>query len=94
MRTYKELLILLKETMIDEPFFIEGLCYTVSSLRHYKEMINYAEQRKLELYIKRNRPKRGKLYNKDFKLSGNYWERGQKAPRLNWIDHHIKKLSK
>ena len=94
MKTHLELLILVRNEIKDVRGIESGLCKECSRLV-YSYKITEKELDKLYDYIQNNRPKRGKL--RDYRRTLNsawYWAIGDVAPRLAWLDHHIKKLSK
>lgn len=64
--------------------FRSGLCEWVDEMYYH---ITFGESRKLEKYIKENRPKNIYWLIKD----DYYWEFGDIKPRIKWIKKHIKK---
>ena len=90
-RSVKELL----EVMLNnKKLFAGGLCSWVWFLYYY-DVINLEEYMRLDVYIQENRP--SIFSSKDaFKhmTSLFYWKKGNIEPRIEWINKHIKKLSK
>ena len=90
MKTYKELLILVRDYIPEEVTF-NGLCGTAYDL-WADEVITYKEYNKLLKFIKEHRPKRGKMYDSEYRHSEFYWSRKIKQPRLDWCNYWIEKL--
>ena len=80
-RSIKELLELMLE---HQKLFGNGLCFC-STYLHFKDLISSAEKELLSEYIKSNKPK-----NAGYFL---YWEEGNIAPRIEWINTQIEKQS-
>ena len=81
MRTIKQLLELMLE---HQELFGTGLCLC-SSYLHLKDLISNTEKELLLEYIKENKPENaGNLF---------YWEEGEIAPRIEWINTQIEKQS-
>ncbi len=88
-RSIKELL----ELMLDnQQLFTDGLCCWAITLR-WQGKINNVEQLRLHFYIKDNPPLLVYL-RKIIMNGGYYWKPGDIAPRIKWINKHIKKNSK
>ncbi len=84
-RSIKELLELMLE---HQKLFHASLCYWNCFL-FTSDLISFSEMHKLRKYIKKNKP-----WTSFFRFSAYYWSYGQIEPRINWINYHIKKLSK
>jgi hypothetical protein len=84
-RPIKELLELMLE---HQKLFETGLCLWSDSL-FFSDKISFSEMHKLIKYIKDNKP-----WTSFFRFSAYYWPIGQIEPRIEWINEHIKKLSK
>lgn len=86
MKTDLELLILLKENL---NAYMEGwgMCYATTNLLT-KNKISVAEYMQLIRYLQENRPA---SYDKK---TGYFYEEGVLLPRLQYLDRHIKKLTK
>jgi hypothetical protein len=86
-RSIKELL----QLMLDnQSCFTTGLCYLATSLR-YNDKISYGEFLLISDYIDKNPPFLHKI--NIFKTSPFYWEKEAIAPRIKWLQYHIKKNS-
>ena len=87
MRTIKELLIILRDSI---ELLETGLCLICLKLM-LSDSITEAEYNYIHDYIYDNRPsKKSKLYgNSD--ANPYYWDQGDKEPRLRWLNYHIKK---
>ena len=84
MRTTKELLILLRDELpnrIDD----EGMCSVIQFMK-FDRLISYDEMKLLEYYLIKNDPKTKHL-NTDY-----WWEEGDLAPRIKWLNKQIKRL--
>ncbi len=84
-RPIKELLELMLE---HKKLFENGLCLWCDSLFFFGK-ISFSEMCELKKYIENNRP-----WTSIFRFSAYYWPIGQIEPRIEWINYHIKKLSK
>ncbi len=85
MKSLKELLILLKQYIIDqEPNDFWGMCGEVSEMESRK-IITSKEETRLTNYIDDNR--KGRYYILE---AAYWWKPGNKPPRLRWCDVHIK----
>ena len=80
MRNTKELLELMLE---HKGLFHDGLCHWALYL-YDDDLITRAEYRLLRKHIKKNKPENaGRHY---------YWNYGEIAPRIEWINQQIEKL--
>lgn len=81
----KELLIKLRDFIINqEPSIFRGMCGQIS-IMYYKDKITNLESIRLKDYIKSNKP--------NFVSSGVYWwDPGLKQPRIDWLNDQINKL--
>ena len=94
MRTLKELLIILRDSIKDEKYLVSGLCYEVEELIR-KRKLTWEEHTTLKNFIKDNKPKRGQFgYVKKQEHYSWYWILGQVAPRVRWLNYWIAKLEK
>lgn len=86
MKTTKELLIILKNNI---ELLTTGLCYLSTTLEN-TNLITGEERFYIRDYIYNNRPSnKSKLYGgPDNGLL--YWPKGDKEPRLRWLNYHIK----
>jgi hypothetical protein len=84
-RPIKELLELMLE---HKKLFENGLCLWCDCL-FFSDKISFSEMSELKKYIEKNKP-----WTSFFRFSAYYWSYGQIEPRINWINYHIKKLSK
>ena len=85
MRTLKELLILLRQYIVDQKSKeFHGMCGQITRMAK-KNLITPEEWRVLRLYLYNNR--KGRVY---FKSQGYWWKPGNKPPRLRWCDQHVK----
>ncbi|KKM27547.1 hypothetical protein LCGC14_1573620 [marine sediment metagenome] len=85
MRTLKELLILLRQYIIDQKskeFY--GMCGQIEEMGSIN-VINRAENIILSKYVLSNR--KGRVYKP---LPAYWWKPGNKPPRLRWCDQHVK----
>ena len=84
MRTIVELLEFLKQEIIEEKECFNGMCCSIHIL-YLTNTIDCVEEKILEHYLEENSPiKKG---TKDF-----WWLKGDKQPRLKWLDEQIQKL--
>jgi hypothetical protein len=88
-RSISELLIVLKE---NKKRFRYGLCVLIDELES-EFIITYAESIKLHNYLVLYHPKTRNLPHWESRV-GYYWPISEWSPRLQWINYHIKKLSK
>jgi hypothetical protein len=90
-RTMKSLLILVRNHK--ELMSGCGLCYLVGSMYRY-DIITYDERRRIEVFLDKNRPDRGKYILWIPGVHSPYWwKRGVWTPRKWWLNAQIKKLS-
>jgi hypothetical protein len=68
-------------------YFHYGLCGYANNLYHCS-LITYEEKKAIQEYISINPPE-GKV----FSLGNYYWRIGEKAPRIEYLKHHINKLN-
>lgn len=83
MRSIKILLILLLSYIKEEEEFL-GMCLSASELRDFRE-ISHEEHLSIKEYLKNNKPVlcMGMVY---------WWNRGDKEPRIEWLEKQIKLL--
>ena len=89
-RSIKELL----QIMLDNQHcFDDGLCKWVSNLRYFKK-ITLTESYILLNYIGDNRPSMFSSFEVfSFRITNYYWNPDNIAPRIKWLQYHIKKNS-
>ena len=89
-RNINELLIILRDYIKEMDDFDLGLCHIISVLFDVG-LINQYEYFVLKDYVNYNKPK---WYSKHFSpiqlQSPYYWKKGNKTPRLKWLDTQIK----
>ena len=90
MKTYKKLLILVRNHISDQVTFtgLYGAAYDLWN----NEVITYEEWSNLLKFIKEHRQKVGKLYDSKYRDTEFYWSRKIKQPRLDWCNYWIEKL--
>jgi len=81
-RTNKVLLTITLATL-NESTYYTGLCHLITEMQKYN-LINDRECDKLDRYITKHRPNKGKIYS---------WPIGNKPPRIKWLKQQIKLLS-
>lgn len=82
-RTIKELLILLREYIVEQDVFL-GMCSEINEM-YCLDLISNKESKILTNYLKKNRPKGMDMFD-------SWWKEGDKQPRLYWIDEQLKRL--
>lgn len=90
MRSTKELLILIREYIIEKKPDFYGLCYVITKL-YENNIITLAELDNIRDFIHSNRPKRGKYYIKGRSKTLFFWPSGDFEIRLKWIERQIQK---
>lgn len=94
MKTYKELLTLVRDTLLraEKNYGVcGGMCLTIHHLRVFN-LISYDEELKIKNFIQKNRPHKGQHYNKNFKYSAYWWLPGDIKSRVSWLNSKIKQL--
>lgn len=82
-RTIKELLILLREYIVEQDNFF-GMCSEINEM-YCLDLISNKESKILENYLKNNKPENA--FYDDY-----WWKEGDKKLRLDWIDEQLKNL--
>lgn len=94
MKTYKELLTILRDTLLNTENnnkLYDGMCLTIHHL-YVIDLISHDEKVKINNFIRKNRPLKGQHYNKNQKYSPYWWPPGDVKPRVNWLNSKIKQL--
>jgi hypothetical protein len=92
-RTYKELLTILRDNIVNKSEINSGLCLEANILTSRK-IITIDEYFNLVWYIGHNRPKKGhKHFNYAWQHSCWYWPITKVKPRLDWLNTHINMLN-
>ena len=85
MRSEKELLQVLLDNM---DYFQTGLCRVITHL-YLVDQIKYNELYLVRKYIRKNAPE---MYDESGCLSVFNWVKGEKQPRIDWLNEQIQKL--
>lgn len=96
MRTIKELLIILRDHIIAENPYEEGICFYIADLM-YNDLITFKEFIILRNFMHENRPLYGdKFYRHRHRadVSIYYWKYGDFKIRVQWLNHKINKYEK
>ena len=88
MRTTKELLILLRDYIKDRDIIASGLCQEIYEMFLDNEILS-DEVRKLNNFIYKNRPRKGKHFDIEYQNQVWYWKKMEVAPRLAWLNDLI-----
>ena len=87
-RTINELLKLVLAFYQNPEHSVAGMCAVGLSLK-YTEKMSYSEYDVLEEYILSHKTLHHRIYTRD----GYFWKRYKNAPRLRWLNRHIKKTT-
>lgn len=94
MRTIKQLLIILRDTLVNpQGKSYSGMCSAMFQLNS-SLIITDDEHLKLISEIFYKRPRRGKFYDEEYKLSAYWWKPYNLEPRIEWLNHKINKYEK
>lgn len=94
MKTYKELLTLVRDTLLRSEKnngVSVGMCLIIHHLRVFN-LISYDEELKIRNFTQKNKPKRGQHYNKNLKYAAYWWPPGDIESRVSWLNSKIKQL--
>ena len=89
-RSIKTLLTILRDQIQNKESIGLGICHEISLIR-IADLITEAERDKLEIFMNKNRPKRGIHYNAKQKQFPYWWPKGQKDSRIAWLNSKIEK---
>lgn len=93
-RSINNLLIILRDHIQSINIYLDsGICLEIDVL-YFNDVITWDECTKLSGFMSKNRPMRGKHYVKIRQRSGWWWPRGEKEPRLAWLNSKIKQTEK
>ena len=84
----KELLIKLRDHLINQESIINGLCWEINFVDSFSE----DDKEAVRLYIYNHRPRRGKHYIPQRWNRPHYWPCGEIQPRINWLNDQIKRF--
>lgn len=97
MRTIKELLVILRDYVIETDNFDSGLCIAKWDL-YLEKKITLKELELLTDYLDENIPLTfnviiSRILDSDFRqpVVCHWWAVGKKEPRIKWLNKHIKK---
>ena len=82
----KELLQLLRDYILTEADF-EGMCRSIKDMYYVYDIITLEEKVKLFLFLQED------TFTLICPLVGYWWPRGEREPRLEWLDEKIKELN-
>ena len=88
-RSLNNLLIIVRDHIQNQKSIKNGICYEIENL-NWGHVINRAEYNKLKVFMNENRPMRGVHCNKAQQGWSHWWPRGEKEPRIAWLNSKIK----